>query len=223
MCANPQSNTIAVRASYILPFLRRFPRWKSRKTRGGGLSPLGKNQNRNHFAFLSFGGDPLNWQSFIEISEMVCSTTAQCSSGHTLKSRQCSTSVVVMVWFCHATCVSNISLRDKTCSQLLYSHEWQQILTSQVIYFFIYLIIKRRFLSAVKVSFNIIFTVLMANELHAVILQEGEFEWDQETQGGIMTWSVNWLTLRSDQHETSPYNTLTLFSKQVMRIFKLIR
>ena len=48
-------------------------------------------------------------------------------------------------------------------------------------------IIKRRFLSAVKVSFKIVFTVLMANELHAVILQEGEFEWDQETQGGIMT------------------------------------
>ena len=67
-----------------------------------------------------------------------------------------------------------------------------------------------------KVSFNIIFTVLMANELHAVILQEGEFEWDQETQGGI-------ITLRSDQHETSPYNTLILSSKQVMRIFKLIR
>ena len=109
------------------------------KTRGGGLSPLGKNQNRNHFVFLSFGGDPLNWQSFIEISEMVCSTTAQCSRGHTLKSRQCSTSVVVMVWFRHATCVCNISLRDKTCSQLLYSHEWQQILTSQVIYLFIYL------------------------------------------------------------------------------------
>ena len=48
-------------------------------------------------------------------------------------------------------------------------------------------IIKRRFLSAVKVSFKKVFTVLMANELHAVILQEGEFEWDQETQGGIMT------------------------------------
>ena len=48
-------------------------------------------------------------------------------------------------------------------------------------------IIKRRFLSAVKVSFNIVFTILMANELHAIILQEGEFEWDQETQGGIMT------------------------------------
>ena len=53
--------------------------------------------------------------------------------------------------------------------------------------YIIYLIIKRRFLPAVKVSFNIIFTFLMANELHAVILQEGEFEWDQETQGGIMT------------------------------------
>ena len=66
MCANPQSNTITVRASYILPFLRRFPWWKSRKTRGGGLSPLGKNQNRNHFVFLSFGGDPLNWQSSLK-------------------------------------------------------------------------------------------------------------------------------------------------------------
>ena len=163
MCANPQSNTIAVRASYILPFLRRFPRWKSRKTRGvvylpsektktettclfefwgrpfylfwgdfrgenqekpGGwsISPRKKPKQKPH-VFLSFGGDPLNLQSFIEISEMVCSTTAQCSRGHTLKSQQCSTSVVVMVWFCHATCVSNISLRDKTCSQLLYSHE----------------------------------------------------------------------------------------------------
>ena len=33
----------------------------------------------------------------------------------------------------------------------------------------------------------------------------------------------NPLTPRSDQHETSPYNILTLSSKQLMRIFKLIR
>ena len=34
---------------------------------------------------------------------------------------------------------------------------------------------------------------------------------------------INPLTPRCDQHETSPYNTHTLFSKQVMRIFELIR
>ena len=34
---------------------------------------------------------------------------------------------------------------------------------------------------------------------------------------------LNHLTPRSDQHETSPYNILTLSSKQLMRIFKLIR
>ena len=34
---------------------------------------------------------------------------------------------------------------------------------------------------------------------------------------------LNRLTPRSDEHKTSPYNIHTLFSKQVMRIFKLIR
>ena len=29
--------------------------------------PSEKNQNRNQFVFLSFGVNPLNWQSFIEI------------------------------------------------------------------------------------------------------------------------------------------------------------
>ena len=48
----------------------------------GGLSPPGKNRNRNRFVFLSFGVDPLNWQSFIEIGEIACSTTARCSRGH---------------------------------------------------------------------------------------------------------------------------------------------
>ena len=91
MCANPQSNwlhTIAVRASCMLPILRRFPWRKPRKTeggRGGCLSSSGKNQNRNHFVFLSFGVGPLNWQSFIEIGEMACSKTARCSRGHTIK------------------------------------------------------------------------------------------------------------------------------------------
>ena len=59
---------------------------KTKKNRGGGgLSPPGKNQNRNQFVFLSFGVDPLYWQNFIEIGEMVCSTTVWCSRGHTLK------------------------------------------------------------------------------------------------------------------------------------------
>ena len=38
----------------------------------------------NFQRFFSFGVDPLNWQSFIEIGEMACSTTARCSRGHTL-------------------------------------------------------------------------------------------------------------------------------------------
>ena len=45
---------------------------------GSGVCPPGKNQNRNQFVFLSFGVDPLNCQSFIEIGEMACSTTARC-------------------------------------------------------------------------------------------------------------------------------------------------
>ena len=52
------------------------------------LSPLGKNQNRNQFVTLSFGVDPLNWQSFIEITEMACNTNASCSRGHALKPKR---------------------------------------------------------------------------------------------------------------------------------------
>ena len=37
----------------------------------------------------SFGEDPLEWQSFIEIGEMACSTTAQCSRRHTLNTSAC--------------------------------------------------------------------------------------------------------------------------------------
>ena len=48
----------------------------------GGPSPPAKNRNRNRFIFLSFGVDHLNWQSFIEIGEIACSTTARCSRGH---------------------------------------------------------------------------------------------------------------------------------------------
>ena len=42
---------------------------------------------QNQFIFLSFGVDPLNWQSFIEIGEMACSTTARCSRGQALKTK----------------------------------------------------------------------------------------------------------------------------------------
>ena len=62
---------------------------KTKKNKGGGQSPPEKNQNRNHFVFLSFWVNPLSWQSFIEISEIACSRTARCSRGHTLK---------IMVW-----------------------------------------------------------------------------------------------------------------------------
>ena len=43
---------------------------KTKKNQGGGLSPPGNNQNRNQFACLSFGVDPLNWLSFIEIGHV---------------------------------------------------------------------------------------------------------------------------------------------------------
>ena len=48
------------------------------------ISPR-KKPNRNQFVTLSFGVDPLNWQSFIEITEMACNTNASCSCGHALK------------------------------------------------------------------------------------------------------------------------------------------
>ena len=38
----------------------------------------------NQFVILSFGVDPLNWPSFIEIGEIVCSTPAWCTHGLTL-------------------------------------------------------------------------------------------------------------------------------------------
>ena len=60
---------------------------KTMKVRGSCLSPPGKNQNRNHFVFFSFGVDPLNWPSFIKIDVMACSTTARCSRGHALNYR----------------------------------------------------------------------------------------------------------------------------------------
>ena len=88
MCTNPQSNwlnTIAVRASYILPILKQFPRGKPRKTGGVVYLSPEKNQSRKQSVFFSFGVDPVNWQGFITIVEMAGSTTAWCSRGHTLE------------------------------------------------------------------------------------------------------------------------------------------
>ena len=39
---------------------------------------------------------------------------------------------------------------------------------------------------------------------------------------GVMFWTCNLLTPRSDQHVTSPYSIDTISSKQVARILKLI-
>ena len=39
----------------------------------------------NQFVILSFGVDPLNWPSFIEIGEIACSAPAWCTHGLTLK------------------------------------------------------------------------------------------------------------------------------------------
>ena len=38
----------------------------------------------NQFVILSFGVDPLNWPSFIEIGEIACSAPAWCTHGLTL-------------------------------------------------------------------------------------------------------------------------------------------
>ena len=88
MCANPYNNwlnAIVVRASYILPILKRFPWWKPRELEGGSLSPPGKKPKQKPLCYFEFWGiDPLNWQSFPEISEMSCSMTAWYSRGHTL-------------------------------------------------------------------------------------------------------------------------------------------
>ena len=72
-----------MRASYILPILKRFPWRKPRKT-GGGLSPPRKKPKQKPLCIFEFWVDPLNWQSFIEIGEMACSTTTRCFRGHTL-------------------------------------------------------------------------------------------------------------------------------------------
>ncbi|PFX26299.1 Collagen-like protein 7 [Stylophora pistillata] len=80
-------NLDAVRASSILPILRPFFS-ENREKPGGGPSTPGNNQSRNQFVIWSLWVDPLNWQSFIEIGEMACITTAWSSRGHLLKDPQ---------------------------------------------------------------------------------------------------------------------------------------
>ena len=57
---------------------------KTKKNRGWSISPR-KEPKQKPLFFFSFGIDPLNWQSFTEIGEIACSTTARCSRVHSLK------------------------------------------------------------------------------------------------------------------------------------------
>ena len=57
---------------------------KTKKNWGVVYLPLKKAKTETT-VFFSFGVDPLNWQSFIEIGEMACSTTVRRSRGHTIK------------------------------------------------------------------------------------------------------------------------------------------
>ena len=89
MCENSQINWLNTSESFInFTFFEAISLVKTKKNRRGwSISPPGKNQNRNHFVFFSFMVATLNWQSFIEIGEVACSTTARCSRGHALNSR----------------------------------------------------------------------------------------------------------------------------------------
>ena len=58
MCANPQSNllnTIAVRASYVLPILKRFPWRKPIKTGGVVYLPPVKTKTETSLSFEFWG------------------------------------------------------------------------------------------------------------------------------------------------------------------------
>ena len=77
-------NTIALSFIHFIYF-EAISSVKTKKNRGVGLSPPGSNRNRNQFVCLSFGVNPLNWQSFMETGEMACSTTAGFSRRRTLK------------------------------------------------------------------------------------------------------------------------------------------
>ena len=62
MCANSQSNRLIPSQLKLHTFylFEAISLVKTKKNRGGGLYPPGKNQNRNQSVFFSFGVDPLN-------------------------------------------------------------------------------------------------------------------------------------------------------------------
>ena len=62
-CQDNMLNKVAVRASYILPILKRFLGENPRKP-GGGLSPPGNNQNRNHLCHFKFCDRPFELTKF---------------------------------------------------------------------------------------------------------------------------------------------------------------
>ena len=104
MCANSQSNwlnTIAVRTSYILPILKRFPWWKPRKTGGWSISPR-KKPKQKPVCLFEFWGRPFKLAKFIEIGKMACSTTARCTRGQALNSciyhQQRNKKLTIVVW-----------------------------------------------------------------------------------------------------------------------------
>ena len=72
MCAIPQSNwlnTIAVRTSYVLPILKRFPWWKLRKTRGVVYLPPEKSKQRP-VCLLKFWGRPFKLKSKVSLKSV---------------------------------------------------------------------------------------------------------------------------------------------------------
>ena len=93
---------------------------KTKKNRGAGLSPPGKNKNRNQFLFLSFGVDPLNWQSFIEIGEMTCSTTAWCSRRHALNTSDYAMQICIILQPPSARQLSNVFFNENCISHFMF-------------------------------------------------------------------------------------------------------
>ena len=63
------------------------------------ITPPSKHQNRTQLVLLSFRVQPLNWQSFTDIGEMTCSTTAWCRPVDTLWKRYLSVFSFSFVYF----------------------------------------------------------------------------------------------------------------------------
>ena len=87
------------------------------------LYPPGKKPKQKPLCLLGFGVDPLNWQSFIEIGEMACSTTDRCSRGHTPKLilyNEISLSVKFQDYFSHIWEHSRFIIQTVTKQTLLH-------------------------------------------------------------------------------------------------------